>query len=352
MRRFDFEAEYKQLLTPEMIAYLTQIHEFKGQQNLFIEAKSDVLAELVEIAKIQSTEASNKIEGIITTEERLRKIVREKTMPKTRSEKEIAGYRDVLSVIHESHDYIPTRPNVILQLHRDLYKFSGKSIGGNYKNSDNVIAEEHADGTKAVRFQPVPAWETSEAMDNLCDAFNDAVNTEEMDVLLLIPIFILDFLCIHPFNDGNGRMGRLLTLLLLYRGGYIVGKYISIEKMISDTKDTYYEALQESSYNWHEGTNDYAPFVRYMLGVIVAAYREFSSRVDLLTNKSLSKPDRVREIIKSTSGKITKSEIMAKCPDISQITVQRALADMLEKQEIIKIGGGRYTAYAWNYGKE
>ena len=352
MRRFDFKAEYKQLLTPEMITYLTQIHEFKGQQNLFIEAKSDVLAELVEIAKIQSTEASNKIEGIITTEERLRKIVREKTMPKTRSEKEIAGYRDVLSVIHESHDYIPPHPNVILQLHRDLYKFSGKSIGGNYKNSDNVIAEEHADGTKAVRFQPVPAWETSEAMDKLCDAFNDAVNTEEMDVLLLIPIFILDFLCIHPFNDGNGRMSRLLTLLLLYRAGYIVGKYISIEKMISDTKDTYYEALQESSYNWHEGTNDYAPFVRYMLGVIVAAYREFSSRVDLLTNKSLSKPDRVREIIKSTSGKITKSEIMAKCPDISQITVQRALADMLEKQEIIKIGGGRYTAYAWNYGKE
>ena len=352
MRRFDFKAEYKQLLTPEMITYLTQIHEFKGQQNLFIEAKSDVLAELVEIAKIQSTEASNKIEGIITTEERLRKIVREKTMPKTRSEKEIAGYRDVLSVIHESHDYIPLRPNVILQLHRDLYKFSGKSIGGNYKNSDNVIAEEHADGTKAVRFQPVPAWETSEAMDKLCDAFNDAANTEEMDPLLLIPIFILDFLCIHPFNDGNGRMGRLLTLLLLYRAGYIVGKYISIEKMISDTKDTYYEALQESSYNWHEDTNDYAPFVRYMLGVIVAAYREFSSRVDLLTNKSLSKPDRVREIIKSTSGKITKSEIMAKCPDISQITVQRALADMLEKQEIIKIGGGRYTAYAWNYGKE
>ena len=352
MRRFDFEAEYKQLLTPEMITYLTQIHEFKGQQNFFIEAKSDVLAELVEIAKIQSTEASNKIEGIITTEERLRKIVREKTMPKTRSEKEIAGYRDVLSVIHESHDYIPPRPNVILQLHRDLYKFSGKSIGGKYKNSDNVIAEEHADGTKTVRFQPVPAWETSEAMDKLCDAFNDAVNTEEMDPLLLIPIFILDFLCIHPFNDGNGRMSRLLTLLLLYRANYIVGKYISIEKMISDTKDTYYGALQESSYNWHEGTNDYAPFARYMLGVIVAAYREFSSRVDLLTNKSLSKPDRVREIIKSTPGKITKSEIMAKCPDISQITVQRALADMLEKQEIIKIGGGRYTTYAWNYGKE
>ena len=352
MRRFDFETEYKQLMTPEIIAYLTQIHEFKGQQNLFIEAKSDVLAGLTEIAKIQSTEASNKIEGIITTEDRLKKIVCEKTMPRTRSEKEIAGYRDVLSVIHESHDYISLRPNVILQLHRDLYKFSGKAIGGAYKNSDNVIAEEHADGTKVVRFQPVPAWETPEAMDRLCSAFNDAVNGGEMDPLLLIPIFILDFLCIHPFNDGNGRMSRLLTLLLLYRAGCIVGKYISIEKMISDTKDTYYEALQASSYNWHEGTNAYAPFVRYMLGIIVAAYREFSSRVDLLANKSLSKPDRVREIIKSTPGKITKSEIMAQCPDISRITVQRALADMLEKREIIKIGGGRYTAYVRNYDTE
>ena len=273
-------------------------------------------------------------------------------MPKTRSEKEIAGYRDVLATIHESHDYIPPRPVMILQLHRDLYKFTGKSIGGNYKNSDNVITEEHADGTTTVRFEPVPAWETSETMTNLCDAFNESVKSEEMDPLLLVPIFILDFLCIHPFNDGNGRMSRLLTLLLLYRAGYIVGKYISIEKMIFDSKETYHEALQESSYDWHEGTNDYAPFVRYMLGVIVAAYREFSSRVDLLTNKALSKTDRVKEIIRATAGKITKSEIMAKCPDISQVTIQRALADLLESKEIIKIGGGRYTAYAWNYDKE
>ncbi len=352
MRQFDFKTEYKKLLAPDMVTYLTQIHEYKGKQDLFIEAKSDILSELFEVAKIQSTEASNRIEGIITTEERLKKIVREKTMPKTRSEKEIAGYRDVLATIHESHDYIPPRPAIILQLHRDLYKFTGKSIGGSYKNSDNVITEEHADGTATVRFEPVPAWETPESMTNLCDAFNKALNSEEMDPLLLVPIFILDFLCIHPFNDGNGRMSRLLTLLLFYRAGYIVGKYISIEKMILDSKETYYESLQESSCDWHEGTNDYAPFVRYMLGVIVAAYREFSSRVDLLTNKALSKTDRVKEIIRATSGKITKSEIMAKCPDISQVTIQRALADLLESKEIIKIGGGRYTAYAWNYDKE
>lgn len=352
MRQFNFKNEYKKLLTPDMISYLTQIHEFKGQQNLFIEAKSDILAELVEIAKIQSTEASNKIEGIITTEDRLKKIVREKTMPRTRSEKEIAGYRDVLATIHESHDYIPPRPNMILQLHRDLYKFTGRTTGGNYKNSDNVIAEEHIDGSTTVRFQPVPAWETPEAINNLCDAFNNAVDSEEMDPLLLIPIFILDFLCIHPFNDGNGRMSRLLTLLLLYRAGYIVGKYISVEKMISDSKETYYEALQASSYNWHEGANDYEPFANYLLGIVVATYREFSSRVDLLTNKALSKPDRVREIIKGTVGKITKRQIMAKCPDISQVTVQRALAELLAKNEIIKIGGGRYTSYVWNGEKK
>lgn len=348
MRAFHFKAEYNQLLTPEIVAYLTQIHEYKGQQNLFIEAKADALSNLLEVANIQSTEASNRIEGIITTDDRLKKIVREKTMPQTRSEKEIAGYRDVLATIHESHDYIPPRPSVILQLHRDLYKYSRKSIGGSFKNSDNVIAEELPDGQQIVRFKPVPAWETPEPITALCSAFQEAMQDAELDPLLLIPIFILDFLCIHPFNDGNGRISRLLTLLLLYRSGYIVGKYISIEKLISDTKETYYEALQASSYNWHEGTNDYAPFVTYMLGILVAAYRDFESRIELLTAKGLSKPDRVREIIRNHLGKITKSEIVAQCPDISQITVQRALADLLKNGEITKLSGGRYTAYVWN----
>ncbi len=352
MREFDFKKEYQKLLTPEIVALLSQIHEHKGQQNLFIEAKKDVLAELLEIAKIQSTEASNRIEGIITTEDRLKKIVREKTTPKNRSEREIAGYRDVLGTIHESYDYIPAKPGMILQLHRDLFRYSGSELGGCFKNADNVISEVYPDGTSLVRFQPVSAWETPQATDALCDAFSDALGSGEMDPLLLIPIFILDFLCIHPFNDGNGRMSRLLTLLLLYRSGYIVGKYISIEKIVADGKDSYYEALQQSSQEWHEGTNDYLPFVRYMLGAILAAYRDFSGRVELLTMKGLSKPDRIREIIRSTSGKITKAQIMEKCPDISHITVQRALADMMANNEIIKIGGGRYTSYAWNWEKE
>ena len=352
MRTLNYKNEYQKLLSPEIVSYLAQIHEMKGQQNLFVEAQKDALAELLEIAKIQSTEASNRIEGIITTDDRLKKIVMNKTTPKGRSEREIAGYRDVLNTVHENYDYIPVRPVMILQLHRDLYKFSNSAIGGSFKNSDNIIAEELPDGTKRVRFQPVPAWETTEAMDALCNALQEASTDPELDPLLLMPMFILDFLCIHPFNDGNGRMSRLLTLLLLYRSGYFVGKYISIERLIADSKETYYEVLQESSTGWHEGKNDYLPFVRYMLGVVIAAYREFASRVDILITRGLSKPDRVREIIRSTTGKITKTQIMRQCPDISQKTVERALAEMLKNGEIIKISGGRYTSYTWNWEKE
>ena len=351
MRIFNFEKEYSKLLTPDIVSYLVQIHEYKGA---YANGKiqDELLSELVEIARIQSTEASNRIEGIITTDERLRKIVHEKTMPKTRSEKEIAGYRDVLATIHENYEYIPVSSNMILQLHRDLYKFSGNGYGGNFKSTDNVIAEELPDGTKRVRFEPVPAWETAETINNLCDSFKNACNMQTMDVLLLLPMFILDFLCIHPFNDGNGRMSRLLTLLILCKSGYFVGQYISIEKLISDTKENYYEALQESSREWHEGRNDYAPFVKYMLGVIVAAYREFAGRVEILMDKTISKSDRVGEIIRQSYGKITKAEIVKQCPEISQTTIQRALNDLIKNGQIIKIGGGRYTSYVWNRENE
>ena len=352
MRAFDYKTVYEKLLTPEIVSLLAQIHERKGQQSQLLETQKDAMTELLEIAKIQSTEASNRIEGIITTDDRLKKIVLDKTTPRNRSEREIAGYRDVLAAIHENYDYIPARPGMILQLHRDLYKFSGLAIGGSFKNSDNIIAETLPDGTRRVRFEPVPAWETPEAMDNLCAALTDALGDPELDPLLLIPMFILDFLCIHPFNDGNGRMSRLLTLLLLYRSGYLVGKYISIEKLIADTKESYYEALQDSSAGWHEGENDYLPFVRYLLGVIVAAYRDFADRVDVLITRGLSKPNRVRELIRTTTGRITKAEIMRQCPDISQKTVERALKELMDSGEIIKIGGGRYTTYIWNWERE
>jgi len=352
MRNYSYKDKWEKLLTPEVVSLLTQIHEYKGEQTLFIEAKADVLTQLVEIAKIQSTEASNKIEGIYTSDERLKSLITNKTMPRTRNEQEIAGYRDVLATIHENHDFIPVKPSILLQLHRDLYKFHGRATGGSYKTSDNVIAEEDSAGNQFVRFAPVPAWETPEAIEALCAAFDEIIAKEDADPLLIIPMFILDFLCIHPFNDGNGRMSRLLTLLLLYRAGYIVGKYISIEKMIEKTKETYYEALQYSSTDWHEEENDYAPFTTYMLGVIVAAYREFSSRVKLLNTSGMSKPERIREIIKETLGKITKAEIAEKCPDISQTTIQRTLNDLVVDGEILKIGGGRYTAYMWNHEKE
>ncbi len=344
MRNYDYEKIYTDLLTPEIVQLLAQIHEFKGQH---AKVQEDELTHLIEIARIQSTEASNRIEGIYTSDERLQKLVKDKTTPRNRSEKEIAGYRDVLATIHESHEYIPVKPGMILQLHRDLYKFSGMNIGGNYKPSDNVISEEDSQGNKHIRFHPVPAWQTPEAMERLCQAYNDLCNNSQYDPLLMIPVFILDFLCIHPFNDGNGRMSRLLTLLLLYRAGYDVGKYISIEKLIERTKGAYYDELQESSNGWHEEENDYIPFVTYQLGVILAAYREFSDRVKIV-NESTRKPGRIREIIRGHLGTITKAEIMQQCPDISQTTVQRALNELVKNEEIIKIGGGRYTSYTWN----
>jgi len=349
MRSLNYKETYQKLLIPEIVSCLAQIHEQKGQQNLFIEAHEDALSELLEIAKIQSTEASNRIEGIITTDDRLKKIVRNKTAPRNRNEREIAGYRDVLTTIHENYDFIPIRPGMILQLHRDLYKFNNPGFGGKYKNSDNIIAEEMPDSTKQIRFQPVSAWETPETMETLCNQFNEALKDPNMDPLLLMPVFILDFLCIRPFNDGNGRMSRLLTLLILYRSGYIVGKYISLEKLIADHKESYYEALQDSDAGWHEEENDYLPFARYMLGNILAAYQDFASRVQVPITKGFSKPDRVREIIRNTTGKLTKTEIMELCPDISQKTVERVLSSLQKSRDIRKIGGGRYTTYIWNW---
>ena len=348
MREYDYKKIYTKLLTPEIVQLLAQIHEHKGEH---AQVKEDELTHLIEIARIQSTEASNRIEGIYTSDDRLQKLVKDKTTPRNRSEKEIAGYRDVLATIHESYEYIPVKPNMILQLHRDLYKFSGMSIGGNYKTSDNVIEEEDAQGNKHVRFQPVPAWETSMAMEKLCESYNELCNNGQYDPLLMIPVFILDFLCIHPFNDGNGRMSRLLTLLLLYRAGYNVGKYISIEKLIERTKGAYYDELQESSLNWHEEENNYIPFVTYQLGTILAAYREFSDRVKIVSENT-RKSNRVRDIIHDHLGKITKAEIMQQCPDVSQTTIQRALNDLVKSGEVIKIGGGRYTSYTWNRERE
>lgn len=346
MHTFDYKESPKNLLTPEIVNMLSSLHEFRGKQELYIEAESDISTALLNIAKIQSTKASNKIEGIYTSDERLEALVMEKAEPQNRSEEEIAGYREVLATVHDSYEYISIRPNNILQLHRDLYGFSSSDTGGRFKNTDNVIAESGKDGKQRVRFAPVPAFQTAEAMEALCSEFNSAIDRSEYDPLLLIPMFILDFLCIHPFNDGNGRMSRLLTLLLLYRSGYIVGKYISMEMLIEKTKETYYEALQNSSIGWHDNTSDYTSFVRYYLGVVLKGYNDFQDRVEHLKYRKISKTERVKAVFEKKLGIIKKSDIATLCPDISETTIERSLKELLESGYIEKVGKGRATGYA------
>lgn len=349
VRTFNYLVIDSELYTPEIVNLLSAIHEYKGKQELFIESQLDILKAMLKVAKIQSTGASNRIEGIYTSESRLSELVIEKAEPRNRNEQEIAGYREVLNTIHENYEYIIPRPNVILQLHRDLYAYNPSSMGGRWKNTDNIIEEVDSDGKHKVRFQPLPAYATPNAMESLSTQFLKAIDCSEIDPLLLIAKFIIDFLCIHPFNDGNGRMSRLLTLLLLYQQGYIVGKYISVEMIIEKTKETYYDVLQQSSILWNEGKNSYAPFVKYYLGVILSAYKEFASRVETLHNKGLTKSERIGYIFSNKVGKITKSEIATLCPDISITTIEKALSDLLKEEYIIKIGVGRSTAYIRNH---
>lgn len=344
MKIFDYTKIPEKLLVPEIVQMIGCIHEHKGKQELFLEANIDELKTLLEVALIQSAGSSNRIEGIFTSDRRLEELVSQKAEPHNRSEQEIAGYREVLTTIHESYEYITPRPNIILQLHRDLYSYS-HGTAGEYKDSDNVIAERKANGQQKIRFVPVPAFQTAEAMDNLCSEFLKAWGENRIDKLILIPMFILDFLCIHPFNDGNGRMSRLLTLLLFYKAGYIVGKYVSMEMLIERTKETYYEALQASSTEWHENENNYEPFVKYYLGIMIKAYNEFESRVEYLNHRKLSKPERIKAVIDNKVGKITKKEIMELCPDIGKVTIERTLTELVKNGYIAKVGSGPAIGY-------
>lgn len=348
MRTFDLVKESGSLMNNNIINLLSSIHEYKGKQELYIEAKPDILSSLLSIAKIQSTSSSNKIEGIYTTDKRISEIVNKKSEPKNRNEEEIAGYRDVLNTIHENYDFIDTNSSVILQLHRDLYKYYGISYGGKFKNSQNYIEEVLEDGTKIIRLTALSPVETPTAIEELCNSYNDIIARGEIDPLLIIPIFILDFVSVHPFNDGNGRMSRLLTLLLLYKAGYIVGKYISIEKIIEETKETYYDSLENSSINWHNNENDYSYFVEYYLGVILSAYKDFSSRVEYITNKKMTAIERISIIFMESVSPINKSYLIERCPDISETTIERALSTLLKEGKIEKKSGGRFTEYKWN----
>ena len=328
----------------EILGLVSQIHEYKGRQELYLKQKPAVLDKLVEIAKIRSTEASNEIEGIVTTDSRLRDLYQDKTIPRNRDEEEILGYRDVLNTIHGSFEFIPIQSTYILQLHRDLYQYSAKSFGGRYKATQNIITKTGSDGRQSVIFTPLDSYETPIAIDNICESYNQTLEDDVIDPLVLIPIFILDFLCVHPFNDGNGRMSRLLTALLLYREGYVVGKYISIESKIEKTKESYYEVLEQSNHKWHEEENNPFPFIKYILGIILSAYRDFEERVDLMDDKLPSK-ELVIQAINQNLGKFTKSEIMDLVPSISRASIENALKQLVEDNEIERHGKGRATFY-------
>ena len=347
MREFNYTELSNRSWDSEILSYVAQIHEFKGRQELYLKQKPADLDRLVEIAKIQSTEASNEIEGIRTTGTRLKQLYADKTTPKNRDEKEIMGYRDVLNTIHENHEYIPFKANYILQLHRDLYKYSEKSIGGSFKNSQNVISATDNEGNRYVLFTPMAPYETPEAIEKICENFEKAISAQSIDPLILIPIAIHDFLCVHPFNDGNGRMSRLLTTLLLYRSGYVIGKYISLESKIAKNKSLYYDALEQSQNNWHEGNEDATPFIKYLLGIILAAYRDFEDRIDIVGNK-LSALDTVRKAAYGKIGKITKAELLELCPSIAKSSVESAIKKLVDSGELIKHGSGKATFYTRN----
>jgi Fic family protein len=344
MREFNYANLKDRVFDKEIINYVGLIHEFKGRQQLYLEQKPEELNQLIEVAKRQSTEASNEIEGIRTTNARLVQLCEEKTTPKNRDEKEILGYRSVLNTIHENYEFIPLKPNYILQLHRELYSFMDSNFGGKFKDTPNEIDSVLSNGQKVCIFKPLEPWETPDAVERLCNEYNKAISSYGIDPLIVTPIFVHDFLCIHPFNDGNGRMSRLLTTLLLYKSGYVIGRYISIEKKIQTTKSEYYNALSLSSEHWLEETNDDTPFIKYMLGVILAAYRDFEDRVNIV-GKKLSAKEMVIKAINLKIGKFTKSDIVEMCPEIGRGSVENALKELTQEGKIERHGSARATFY-------
>ena len=344
MREFNYSKYKDYKWDSEILGLVSGIHEYRGRQELYLTQKPAVLDKLVEVAKVQSTESSNAIEGIFTSNTRLNQLMQSKTTPKNRDEEEIAGYRFVLDMIHESYEYIPISSNYILQLHQNLYRFTNRSIGGHFKNSDNHIVARDENGVEHVIFEPLSPLETPIAIDRICEEFNRVSATEEVDTLLLIPIFIHDFLCVHPFNDGNGRMSRLLTTLLLYRAGYVVGRYVSLEKKIADLKDLYYDSLNMSQNGWHEGEDDPTPFIKYVLKTIIAAYKDFEERIEIIDIKEPA-IEQVRAAVYKKIGKFTKSEIMEMCPKLGRSSVENSLTALVNEEVLERRGRGRGTYY-------
>ena len=344
MRSFNYAKVRDMTWDSEILGYIAAIYKAAGKQELYLKQRPAELAKLVEIAKIQSTEASNAIEGIVTTSTRIRQLVEEKTMPKNRDEQEIAGYRDVLNIIHENFDAIPITQNFILQLHKILYSHMNNPMGGRTKNVQNYISATYPDGHTEILFTPLAPFETPEALDKICAEYNYVIGNAEAEPLLAIPIFIHDFLCIHPFNDGNGRMSRLLTTLLLYRCGFYVGKYISLEAKIANHKDAYYDALRQSQHGWHEGNEDVVPFIKYILSTIIAAYRDFEDRFSIVEMKT-SALEMVRKASLQKLGRFSKQDIRELCPSLSVSSIEGALRKLVAEGYLKREGNGRSTRY-------
>ena len=344
MRDFHYAAIREQKWDSEILGLIAAIYKEAGKQEMYLKQRPEELEKLVEIAKVQSTEASNAIEGIVTTSTRIRQLVEEKTAPRNRDEQEIAGYRDALNIIHENFDAIPITRNYILQLHKVLYSHMSNPMAGQTKSVQNYISATDPDGHTETLFTPLAPFETPEALDRICDEYNRVIGNMEAEPLIVIPIFIHDFLCIHPFNDGNGRMSRLLTTLLLYRSGFYVGKYISLEAKIAKNKDLYYAALRQAQEGWHEGTEDAVPFIKYLLGIILSAYRDFEDRFSLVEQK---KPalETVRQATLNKIGRFNKQDIRELCPALSVSSIEGALRKLVASGELKREGNGKNTCY-------
>jgi len=320
-----------------LIGQLTAIYELKGKEKLYEARAPELLAALKTSAIIESTESSNRIEGVVASPERVREIVGRGSAPRSRSEAEIAGYRDVLGQIHAAHAYIGITPNIILQLHRDMFRYTS-SPAGSWKPADNTI-EAVSEGKREIVFVPVSAFATPDAMDKLCRDFGQTTAAGQLDPVLSTAAFVLDFLCIHPFLDGNGRLARLLATLLLYKAGFTVARYVGVERIVENTKASYYESLRASSEGWHEGQHSLLPWWEYFLGVILAAYQQLDQKLGggLLPPKG----DRVRLAIQVMPPVFSKAELAGMCPDISGRTLKRVLDEMKAEGTIAIAQRGR-----------
>ena len=344
MRDFNYSKIKEQKWDSEVLSLIAAIYKYAGKQELYLKQRPDELGKLIEIAKIQSTESSNAIEGIVTTNTRIKQLVEESTTPKNRDEEEIAGYRDVLNIIHESFDAIPITKNYILQLHKILYSHMNNPIAGQTKTVQNYISATYPDGHTEMFFTPMAPFEIPEALEKICEEYNRVIGNLEVEPLIAIPVFIHDFLCIHPFNDGNGRMSRLLTTLLLYRSGFYVGKYISLEAKIAKNKDLYYEALGKAQNGWHEGEEDVVPFIKYLLGTILAAYKDVEDRFEIIGEK-LPALEMVRKATKNKIGKFSKQDIRELCPSLSISSIEGSLRTLVKEGELMRGGSGKATYY-------